>query len=300
MKSKIPVVFATSKNMTGWLSVALTSMAENTKSRIDLHIIEDGITDLDKRIIGDICKKYKNLSQPRWYFVDAAQEFKGCADFWGHMGIWARYVVPDLLKGYDKILYLDADLIVLGDIAKLFDMYLNGHAIAAPPEIYYTAGYMRQKLTDYFQNRLGLPENHVPFCTGILIFDLTKWRAENLLEKLKETGRAWNGKLSAPDQDAMNILFVGKYREIPTTMAASTFDIEYFEFAEEGRERFFELQKNIIIHHFNIIKPWRDYLCDGAIILHWDLFWYYAQKTPFADYFKMMFTIAIKDKIVAK
>jgi lipopolysaccharide biosynthesis glycosyltransferase len=300
MKRKIPIVFATSKNMTSWMSVALISMSENTKSRIDLHIIEDGITDLDKRIIYDICKKYKNLSQPKWHFVDAEKTFKGCASFGGHMGAWARYVVPDLLIGYDKVLYLDADLIVIGDIARLFDLDLNGYAVAAPPEIYYTAEYMRQKLTDYFRNDLGLPENHIPFCTGVLVFDLAKWRKDGLLEKLKEIGNKWYGKLSAPDQDAMNILFAGKYKEIPTTMAASTFDIEYFEFSEEGQDRFLELQKNIIIHHFNIIKPWRDYLCDGAIILHWDLFWYYAQKTPFADYFKMLFTISMKDKIIAK
>jgi lipopolysaccharide biosynthesis glycosyltransferase len=295
---RIPVAFATSRNMTSWLAVALTSLAENTKSKIDLHIIEDDLSRLDVKIIEEICKKHKNLGRPRWHHVNAANEFAGCGDWTGCLGAWIRFKLPDLLPDHDKILYFDSDLIFMDDIKRLYDIDMGDFAIAAPPEIYYRGSYKQQRLINQ-RKLLGCSDNHIPFCTGIMIFGLDIWRKDNLLGKLKEIATTRRAELySAPDQNAMNILFADNYKEIDTALAASTFDIEWFE--NEGKEHFDRMQQNIIVHHFNLLKPWKEYLCDGIPILHRELFWYYAQKTPFAEYFQMEFAASMHEKTVAE
>lgn len=292
--AKIPVFFCTNHDITSWLSVALVSLAENTKHKIDLYILETGIMDLDKKIITDICKKYKNLSRPKFYFVDCDTEFAGCGNWTGGLAAWGRFLFPNIAPHIKRAVYMDGDVIVTGDIARLYNLDLAGRAVAAAPEIYYAVPHNLQRITDY-QNMIGASSAHIPFCSGVMVMDLDMWRRENLLEKLKQIGRENAGMFVCPDQDSMNKLFADNYTVIDNTLVATTFDINCFK--QDNPKKFNELQKNLVVHHFNIVKPWREYYTESWPTIHRELFWYYAQKTQFADYFMMEFINSMREKI---
>lgn len=291
----IHVLFSASKNITSWLSVAIISMAENTNSKITLHIIDNGITNLDRKIIEDICVKYKHLSKPKWYFIDINKEFSGCASWTGGLDTWSRYLAPNLIKNIDKIIYLDSDIIFTGDIQRIWDIDLEGFPLAVVPEIFMGADYMTDKLK-YYRDVLHFSQKNLSFSVSTIIFDLKKWRSEKYTEKLKQIGIKYGEEIAgAPDQYAMNMLFADNYKAIDTALVPTTFDVEWFESVQ--KDRFSEMQNQMVIRQFNILKPWSEYLINNRPMLHFELFWYYAQKTPFADYFKVKFMISMYEKL---
>lgn len=57
-------------------------------------------------------------------YLDPTPYIQGCSFYIrGHFSIetYFRLVLPELLPGYQKILYLDSDMVVQGDVAELYN-----------------------------------------------------------------------------------------------------------------------------------------------------------------------------------
>ncbi|XAR55844.1 Polygalacturonate 4-alpha-galacturonosyltransferase [Bertholletia excelsa] len=100
---------------------------------------------------------------------------------------YARIYLADLLpSGVTRVIYLDSDLIVVDDIAKLWSIKLNSRILGAPE-------YCHANFTSYFtQNFWANPlfstvftnRNPCYFNTGVMVIDLEKWREGRFTEKL--------------------------------------------------------------------------------------------------------------------
>ena len=77
---------------------------------------------------------------------------------------FARYFIPDFVTE-DKVLYLDSDLIVTGDLTDLFELDLGENYLAAARSC--------------FGAGLG-------FNAGVLLINNKKWRSENIRQQLIE------------------------------------------------------------------------------------------------------------------
>lgn len=87
-----------------------------------------------------------------------------------------RLLLSSLIdKEVDRILYLDCDMIVLGDVAQLFSLDLNDYALAA------TADYM--PTNDQHRQQLNLEFGERTFCSGIMMVNLKYWREHNSEKK---------------------------------------------------------------------------------------------------------------------
>ncbi|WVY97083.1 hypothetical protein V8G54_029234 [Vigna mungo] len=93
-----------------------------------------------------------------------------------------------LLAGYVKrVIYLDSDIVVVDDIAKLWEVDLEGKVLAAPE--YCQANFMVY-FTDLFWNDKELNrtfEGRKPcyFNTGVMVMDVEKWREGKYREKVE-------------------------------------------------------------------------------------------------------------------
>lgn len=127
-------------------------------------------------------------------------------------------VFGELFANYDRILYLDCDTIVEGDISELFDMDLKGCAIGGAPATdvmhlrlikkgFFIDGEPHN-LTYYEKSALGLREPDRYFNAGVLVIDLKKARGfvseEQAVELLNS--RDW----FYYDQDVLNMLFMDR------------------------------------------------------------------------------------------
>lgn len=101
---------------------------------------------------------------------------------------YARFYLADLLSAsVRRIIYFDSDLIVVDDVAKLWNINLGAHVLGAPE-------YCHANFTNYFNSRFWSNPVHAAsfkgrracyFNTGVMVIDLLKWRQGKYTEKLE-------------------------------------------------------------------------------------------------------------------
>lgn len=280
--SDVHVYFVGSKNLTSQTAVAIVSMAMNTTANLYLYILNCDLPSDDINILNRMCKSYKNIKSLTVKDVDCSQ-FDGCNKWHGHIDVWARMVFPDMFPNVDRAIYLDSDILIMGDIQKLYNMDMGGFVLAAAPEIYHKSAResnalkQRQEFFKYSGDKLY-------FCSGALILDCVQWREQRISNKIIDLAREYGARFKFPDQDALNMFFADNYMVIDNELCSTSRDILYLK--HEEPERFLRLQKNIIVRHFNVVKPFgkQIYMYNEAID-HIENWWAYALQTPYYLYF---------------
>lgn len=118
-----------------------------------------------------------------------------------------------------KVIYLDVDTVVDGDLTGLWDFDLKGKCIGASEE---SGGY---------------------FNSGVLLMNLNLIRALGMDDKLKNI--LTKCKFQFPDQDAMNIIFKNSVAFIPS------------HFNRMGRDEAYNTEITVR-HYAGITKPWEN------------------------------------------
>ncbi|MBY0564333.1 MAG: glycosyltransferase family 8 protein [Hyphomonadaceae bacterium] len=104
-----------------------------------------------------------------------------------------------------RVIYLDADTVVFGDLAELWRVDLAGAPIGACPDTYVNE-------TD-FADRWGLPRVDAGyFNAGVLLIDMDRIRAERAFSKCLQFIRERRPVFA--DQDALNWVFWGRWRAL--------------------------------------------------------------------------------------
>jgi lipopolysaccharide biosynthesis glycosyltransferase len=161
-----------------------------------------------------------------------------------------RLLLPELLPKLDKILYLDCDIVVRQDIAKLWnETDLGDNYLAAV----YEAAIEGQ--AERFRALGCDPARY--FNSGFLLMNLAQMRNEKVSEKLLEACRV--PYLEFPDQDALNQVCQGRVLPLnPLYNSIRTFFIPQFkpDFVRQYGEGLWEqVQKEATIHYTGG-KPW--------------------------------------------
>lgn len=125
------IVFSADDNYAQFMGVAICSIFENKKNGnpIDIYVLDGGISSDNRKKLEFLSKRYSfkiNFIQ-----IDTAL-FK---DFYTSRHItqaaYYRIMIPDLLPKLKKELYLDCDIIVLGDISELYAINIDNYFFAA-------------------------------------------------------------------------------------------------------------------------------------------------------------------------
>ncbi|KAG9457461.1 hypothetical protein H6P81_001969 [Aristolochia fimbriata] len=104
---------------------------------------------------------------------------------------YARIYLSELIPGdVSRVIYLDSDLIVVDDIAKLWDVDLLGRVVAAPE---YCHANFTKYFTDAFWNDPSLSattfrgrQRPCYFNTGVMVLDVDQWRRGGYTRKVEE------------------------------------------------------------------------------------------------------------------
>ena len=93
-----------------------------------------------------------------------------------------RLCLPNLLPDLDKILYLDGDIIVNGDLSPLFDLNISDYYVAAAKDSasVYNINY---------QTSMGIASSHFYYNAGILLFNLAALRQIDLVTQMNDFTR---------------------------------------------------------------------------------------------------------------
>ena len=256
--SVIPIFFATDDNYIPFLEVALRSLIENAsvEYKYKVHVLNTGLKEENKQSI---------LSLQNSNFSIEFNDISACIEpikmqlknvYHFSLVMYYRLFIEKLFPRYDKALYLDCDIVVLGDISKLYFTNLNGNLVGAIKEQVINSNETFKK---YAKFGVGVePEKY--FNSGILVMNLKKFRELNICARFMYLIDTYNFDVVDPDQAYLNVLCKDKVKYIPNGWNKEALPLKL-----EGKLN--------IVHYALYKKPWQyDDVING------EYFWNYAQK----------------------
>ena len=117
---------------------------------------------------------------------------------------WYRILLPELLPGVDRVLYLDSDLLVLDSLIELAELDLAGNHLAAVTNVF-------QLDHLHWPERLGLAGPLAYFNAGVMLLDLAALRRVRATQELRAYGADHAHELALRDQDVVNVV-LGRHR----------------------------------------------------------------------------------------
>lgn len=244
MTEKINIIIASDCNYLCHATVVMLSVLINTDNpeNVFFYFLDEGIGDENQSYLSQqICDLGSSI-----VFIDIDKSIFESFHISGHIkhSAYYRILAPLILpSNMTKALYLDSDLMLLKDISKLYSMNLED-AIIAAVEDSIEQDDMHMKLLNKVDRRY--------FNSGVLIIDLVKWREQNITEKVFDYIKENPEKLKYWDQDALNVIFDGRWHSLPYEWNVQT---AFFD-----SEKYCESCSNPAIVHFTTdVKPWHIY-----------------------------------------
>jgi len=129
-----------------------------------------------------------------------------------------RLQLPSVLKGVDRVVYLDSDLIVLKDITTLYDTDLSDFPLAACLDFWLTCapslappGWAAGEWLKFLNEVVGLADHKTYFNAGVLVMDLERFRSTDLTRAAENFLERRSYQTVYVDQDALNHVINGAF-----------------------------------------------------------------------------------------
>ena len=268
VKGEIPIFFSTDNNYVPFLDVAIRSLIENASKNYKYHIVVLN-TGLDE----EKTSKIKELEDDNFTidFADisyAVKDIEYKLPNEQHFGLatWYRLFIQSLFPQYDKILYIDCDLVVEGDISELYNTDLEDNYVAGVVEHW----ILHSPVFSYYTREAVGIESKYYINAGVALMDLNKFRENQIEQKFVELINTYNFDVIDPDQSYLNYLCKGKIKYLP------------FEWNRTPLQNV-ECENPKIVHYALGMKPWHD-----PNVFLGEYFWKYAEKSPFYEEIKAM------------
>ena len=162
-----------------FVGAAMASIFANTCAPVTIHILHDATLTLGNRdkfnCLAGRCGQsveFHNVEQLCPNEIALLNEKLSVALGARYtIGAFYRLLIKEILQrqGITRAIYLDADIVVNLDIAKLWRQDLQNFPLAAVPEMTATGGLM---ITNKFVLRAGIVRQENYFNSGVLLFDL--------------------------------------------------------------------------------------------------------------------------------
>ena len=274
--NNIPIVLACDNNWALYLYVTIYSIIYNTSKdyNYDIIILETDIKKKNKAKIISLSENYKNVSIRFYDMNDCIKNIKQSFylnDYFVSIATYYRLFMPQILKNYGKIIYLDTDIIVNTDLSQLYKIDMEDSIIMATNDIQVIydvnkKNYSRYKDYDfeqYVKEVLNIKDISTYFQAGVMVIDLNKMRDFNVTEKSIDLLE----RIKSPtyvDQDILNSVCYNNVKIIPHDWDIVTHkeldDYHHMEgYLPDKLYKHIRGKLKPFIVHYTGTKPWDDY-----------------------------------------
>ena len=267
MNREIPIFFTIDDSYAPFLAVALNSAIKNSDPQRNYNAIvlyQDLGADNISRLQSLQTENFKIELMPIRANMEALDDRMSnrlrCDYF--TLTIYFRLFIPSMFPQYDKGIYIDSDVVLTDDIAKLFDIDIGENYIGAcndlsiadiPPLVAYTEKAVGVNAKEYINS-------------GVLLMNLKKMRDDDLEGHFLSLLNKYHFDSIAPDQDYLNAMCNGKIYYLEEKWDTMPNDAKPM------------LTETSLIHYNLFSKPW----CYDDIQYE-EQFWNYAQDCGFID-----------------
>lgn len=264
-KNVIPIFFAVDDGYIPFLAVSLQSLIENSKKE-NFYLIKILYTNISNENQEKIQKFEKDNINIEFvdlnYYIEKIKDKLYTRDYYSKT-TYFRLFIPNLYPQYNKALYLDSDIVLLADVADLYNTEMENNLVAAAPDdVIQTFDVFKE----YVEKVVGVADYRNYFNAGVLLMNLDELRKFNFQEKFIYLLDKIRFSV-AQDQDYLNRLCKGRVKIVDSN----------WNRMPVAKEK--ENQGDIKLIHYNLAyKPWH-----FEDILYKDYFWNYAQKTEFFE-----------------
>ena len=261
IQKEIPIFFATDDNYLPYLDVTIRSLKVNADRSyhyvinvINTGLREEGMAKVKVLEDDNFTINFCDISA---HIEPIRQKLKNLYHF--SFAAWYRLFIQSLFPQYDKALYLDCDIIVLGDIAKLYNIDMGDNLVAAA-----RCGIVEcdPTFSEYAEKYCGTPRNEY-LQSGILVMNLKEFRKRDVENKFCYLINKYDFDVIDPDQAYLNVMCKGAIKFLP-----NGWNKEAIPTPLEG-----DLN---IVHYALYKKPWQ-----YDDVLNKEYFWKFAEESLF-------------------
>jgi len=263
----VPVFFASDKNYVPYLTIAIKSLVNfsSPRNQYNIYILTNDVKEED---ITEIRALERNNVDIR--IIDVNEKIEdikhkvALRDYYS-VSIYFRLFIPTMFPQYDKAIYLDSDIVLNADIAKMFKVDIgNNYLGAVLDEVVYSS----EDFVYYAREALDLTEKQY-FNSGVLIMNLKKFRENDIENNFYEWINNDTLTAVAPDQDYLNCVCKNSVKYLHPGWNKMPM----------GRE--FADNELFLIHYNMFMKPWK-----YENIMFEKYFWDVAKTTSFYEQIK--------------
>lgn len=165
-----------------------------------------------------------------------------------------------LPESVDRVLYLDPDIVVIGDLRNLYNYNFSDKCFVA-------CGHTGGVVEEFNRIRLGMSRESTYINAGVLMMNLKKLREiiniNDIYSYINKKGKL----LFQADQDVINALFYNRTAYMPPTV----YNLDEHTYKKYKLSSDYVISDTVIIHYDGKNKPWKsDY--KGSLNEYYDFF----------------------------
>lgn len=249
------VLYQSDENYVPVLAASMKSLITNNK-HLDFRIviIDCGINEKSQKKLLELANEttirvifIKKQTLEKKLFNSKIASYQG---FRKNKSSYIKILYPYYENAAKRVVFLDCDTIVLGDISPLFLLDLKGKPMAA---------VMDCTVDQVYKNIIGLKESEPYYNSGVMVIDSAAWIKSGIYEKIQEQVDA-GIKYNTVDQDYINIAVKGNsitldarynFQPLHLVYSPSVYLSVYHKHDKYySVEELVEAQQNIVILHF--------------------------------------------------
>lgn len=256
----IPIFYACDNSFVKYTAVSLSSMIKNASDNYyyRIYILHNDISESGKAELLRLENSRFSIT-----FINMNRRLEDIEkklpirDYYSKTTYY-RIFIPEIFEGYDKVIYIDSDTVVTGDISELYETELGDSYVAACHE---QVMIQVDEFGTYAEKTVGISRYEF-FNAGVLLINCRKFREKSILKKFISLLNEYDFRVTQ-DEDYLNVLCKDRVLWLDQRWNTEVFgDIGY------------PIEEAKILHYIMTSKPWHYPTCSHA-----DIFWRYAEDT---------------------
>ena len=261
---KISIAYAPDDNYVNQTVVSMKSALEHNE-QVEFIIMYSKLSAESMQKLGAVGGSLRLIKMDESQFADLT------LSKWVTVQAWFRIKLPDLCKDLDKVLYLDCDTLIRGNLDELFSLDLTDKYLAGVKDVWGVSKYVKR-----LDMKSGVYVN-----SGMLLFNCDYCRKEHFFDKVVDFAKNNAKIIEFCDQDSINkvvdehkLVISPKYNLMDTWWRGG-----YYEFEGEEEAEYLQAKENPVIVHLTGLKP----AFKGCGNKFKDEWWEVAKKTKIYD-----------------